>query len=351
MPRGCRSILVLTLACLAGAPAAKKPPTPPTLSEQATAGTKLSDDSATRLAASVQARVSDASADTSDDRAKLLGYYLGRRVANHDARVKQILWMIANHPADPITASNWCGIDTDDADAIKQATAAWEAAVKAHAAEPVVDGNAAWFFTSVDQSRAVELLKAAIDADPKNPVWLIRQADLDDRRGTDHPSDAAKFGGEALALRESAYALTKVPADRFAVLLKEPNDAMRAGDMIASKRLATQLLETADLFKSDPAYGQAVHVGHIVLGQIAASAGNLEKADDELAAAGKAPASKVIATEGPDLSLAQDLLSRGEKTAVRDYLDSCLHLWPAGGSRLRGWIAEIDDGKTPTLRK
>jgi hypothetical protein len=340
--------VMIGLLCVAAGPTSAPAPT---LLSVAAKGGRLSGDAVDRLSASVEQRERDNASDTSADRAKLLGYYLSRRADNRDARLKQVLWMIGHHTADPFTVSAYCSIDSDDADAVKSATAAWEAAIKANPTDPAVGANAALFFTATDPGRAADLLNAAITADPRNPAWRIRLADLDDRRAAAHAEAAARFSAEALQSRLTAYSLTQEPAARFEVLIKAPADAVRSGDMAAAKRLAAQLLATAQSFRSDPAYGQAVHLGHIALGKAAVAANDLATADDELAAAGHAPPSPGIAADGPDLSLAQDLLGRGEKTAVRDYLDACTAQWPGGGQRLHGWIAAIDDGQTPTMQK
>jgi hypothetical protein len=347
-PRLSAVAMMIGMLCAAAGPV---PAPAPSLSAVAATGGRLSGDAADRLSASVEQRDRDNTGDTSNDRAKLLGYYLSRRAASRDDRVKQILWMIAHHPADPVTASAYCSIDADDAEAGKNVTTAWEAAIKTAPADPAVAADAAAFFAGPDPARAAELLGTAITAQPRNPIWRIRLADLDDRRAAAHAATAAKFSAEALQSRLTAYSLTQEPAARFEVLIKAPADAVRSGDMAAAKRLAAQLLATAQSFKSDPAYGQAIHLGHIALGQAAADAKDLATADDELAAAGRAPPSPGVTADGPDLTLAQDLLARGEKSAVRDYLDACTTQWPGGGQRLRGWIAAIDDGQTPTMQK
>jgi hypothetical protein len=47
--------------------------------------------------------------------------------------------------------------------------------------------------------------------------------------------------------------------------------------------------------------------------------------------------------------LAKELLERGERDIVLQYLDNCLTLWPRGENVLQVWIDEIRNGKKPNF--
>ena len=50
---------------------------------------------------------------------------------------------------------------------------------------------------------------------------------------------------------------------------------------------------------------------------------------------------------GPNVSLAKDLLEKGERDVVIQYLGLCRKFWKLDRGRLDKWIHEIKDGKIP----
>jgi hypothetical protein len=47
--------------------------------------------------------------------------------------------------------------------------------------------------------------------------------------------------------------------------------------------------------------------------------------------------------------LADELLQKGERDAVRTYLEECLSIWTSGQDRLKSWIASIKAGEISRL--
>ena len=93
--------------------------------------------------------------------------------------------------------------------------------------------------------------------------------------------------------------------------------------------------------------GDAIHQGNIVLGRLALRKGDLEEAKRDLLAAGKTPGSSSLASTGPNLQLAKDLLDRGESAAVIQYLEECGAFWDANRGKLAEWIVLIKGGLKP----
>lgn len=100
-------------------------------------------------------------------------------------------------------------------------------------------------------------------------------------------------------------------------------------------------------FPSDWNYGNAVQDGNLVLGRIAVKEGRITQAKEHLIAAGNSPGSPQMNSFGPDLSLAKDLLAKGERDVVIQYLELCRRFWKLHEGRLDRWIREIGDGKVP----
>ncbi len=50
---------------------------------------------------------------------------------------------------------------------------------------------------------------------------------------------------------------------------------------------------------------------------------------------------------GPNVSLANDLLEKGERDTVVEYFEACKKFWKMDRGRLDDWIALVKDGETP----
>jgi hypothetical protein len=67
----------------------------------------------------------------------------------------------------------------------------------------------------------------------------------------------------------------------------------------------------------------------------------------QLIASGKTPGSPQLNSFGPGMSLALDLLRKGERAVVIDYLDLCAKFWSLGRSKIPAWKTQIEKGETP----
>ena len=93
--------------------------------------------------------------------------------------------------------------------------------------------------------------------------------------------------------------------------------------------------------------GDAVHQGNIVLGGLALRAGDIEEAKRRLIAAGRTPGSSNLASGGPNMQLAKDLLDRGEAATVVQYLEECGTFWDGNRGKLAEWIVLVKAGLKP----
>jgi tetratricopeptide (TPR) repeat protein len=338
----CASLVLIALVTISAAK--------PDLLSLARTGQQLTDDQAKKLQSDLAGKPDDAdlSEDKTEIQAQLLGYELSRKADLRSARLAGILWMIDHRTTDPITGSVYCQIDAvDNAEDYTKAKHAWDAQLTANPGSAAIAANAAAYYASSDFDAAVALLQQAIAIEPKNADWPERLARIYERRFRKLPDEAPRLAPLALQLRQSAYNLTNSHTHRFAVLVCMPQDAIAAGDLIAAKRYAHQLLGTAPKFKTSAVYGDAIYWGNLALGQIAFQSGRLDDAEDDLSNAGQSPGSEDLANTGPDFTLAKGLLARGERTPVHNYLLACKKLWPAGAQRLDAWLGTLDSGGTP----
>lgn len=115
-----------------------------------------------------------------------------------------------------------------------------------------------------------------------------------------------------------------------------------------ARKYAEQLLALSNANKNDDnIYGPGVYDSHIILGRLELLNGNSEKAIHHLLEAGKTPGHPTLASFGPDMSLAKELLEKGYKKPVIEFLTGCKRFWTYDEGKLENWIKEINEGKMP----
>ena len=112
-------------------------------------------------------------------------------------------------------------------------------------------------------------------------------------------------------------------------------------------QFATQLLKLAPSFKGNWNYGNAIQDANLVLGRIAVRDGRLEDAKNYLLESGKSQGSPQMDTFGPNMSLAKDLLEKGERDTVLQYFELCRKFWTMDNNKLNDWSKEVKAGKSP----
>jgi beta-lactamase regulating signal transducer with metallopeptidase domain len=130
-------------------------------------------------------------------------------------------------------------------------------------------------------------------------------------------------------------------------------DRMELGRQQA-KRFAEDALALAPRYRGHPKYGTAIYLANMTLGTLALRDGDTEKAAQFLRKASRAPASEELAYSDGMVStfrwhLAADLLKRGERSAVLDFLDRMAEIRVVERIDLRQAAAEIRQGRTPRL--
>ena len=135
---------------------------------------------------------------------------------------------------------------------------------------------------------------------------------------------------------ERFYALNDAAKESF--VLEKTEDA---------RTYANELLTLLPKFPNDWNYGNAVHDANMVLGRIALKEGRLDDAKRHLLEAGKSPGSPQMDTFGPNMSLAKDLLEKGERDVVLEYFELCRKFWEMGQGDLDRWSRDVKAGKIP----
>jgi hypothetical protein len=96
-------------------------------------------------------------------------------------------------------------------------------------------------------------------------------------------------------------------------------------------------------------FGNAIQDTNIVFGRIAVQEGRIEDAKRYLIGAGNSPGSAVMDSFGPNMSLAKDLLEKGERDVVLEYFGLCRKFWSFGNDKLDAWSQDVKAGKIPNF--
>ena len=134
---------------------------------------------------------------------------------------------------------------------------------------------------------------------------------------------------------------------RFYALNRMAKAAFEAGAAAKAAAYAEELLAAAPQHPRDWNYGNALHDGHTVLGRLALRQGDIAKAREQLLDSARTPGSPQLRSVGPTMWLAKELLEKGEKDAVLEYLTLCRDFWATGALSLSTWSQEVREGRTP----
>jgi hypothetical protein len=133
----------------------------------------------------------------------------------------------------------------------------------------------------------------------------------------------------------------------WVALNRAAKESLNQGHDAEAKSLAEELERLAPQYAKDWNYGNAVQDFNIVLGRLALKAGDVEAAKKHLLAAGGSPGSPQMNSFGPNMTLARDLLAKGEKKVVLEYFDLCKKFWKLENGKLEEWRKDIEAGRVP----
>jgi len=281
---------------------------------------------------------------------KLLGYYQRPApVANNNneaTHTKHVLWIIQHHPECEVVGLPEGTVQQfRDATGYEMAKDAWLDAVKKHDDDARVLGNASQFFMFSDRKLSQELMEKAVKLQPNEARWadkLAHQYALADGSG-----NVEEKNQKALAQFERAQKLSSTPLERFYRLDDMARAAYAAGDLEKASSYANEVLALVKDHTGNWNCGNAINHGNIVLGRVALKNGDVKKACEFLLKAGETTGSPQLDSFGPNMSLAKDLLEKGEKETVLKYFEQCRSFWKLHSNKLDEWKSDIAAGKAP----
>ena len=129
----------------------------------------------------------------------------------------------------------------------------------------------------------------------------------------------------------------------------EAKKSLLDGNIESARAIGDRLVSFTAGHERDWNYGNSIHFGNIILGKIAIRVGDVEGAKQFLKKAGLTPGSPSLNSFGPSMSLANDLLKKGELEAVLNYFDACRTFWTSspGVSSLDNWTIDVKNHKIP----
>ncbi len=142
-------------------------------------------------------------------------------------------------------------------------------------------------------------------------------------------------------------ATAKTEEQRFYALDSAAKESFVAGNYSAAGQYARELQALLPKYKKDWNYGNAIQDANLVLGRLALLNGKLAEAKQYLIAAGKSPGSPQMDSFGPNMSLANDLLAKGEQQVVLEYFQLCRKFWKFHEEKLDQWSKEVESGSIP----
>ena len=133
----------------------------------------------------------------------------------------------------------------------------------------------------------------------------------------------------------------------FYMLTKSLQENFEAGNIAKVQSSIKELESLLPKFENNWNYGNAIHKMNLIEGRISLKEGKIEEAKKYLIAAGKTKGSPQLNSFGPNITLAKELLEKGETEVVIQYLDLCNNFWTSEFSNVDEWKKIIQKGEIP----
>jgi hypothetical protein len=125
-----------------------------------------------------------------------------------------------------------------------------------------------------------------------------------------------------------------------------------SGDYEKAGRYANELLRLShELFPAGKPDDDGIHKGNTVLGRLALRAGKIEEAKAYLLKSAGVTGSPALNSFGPNMTLAKELLEKGERDVVLEYFGLCAKFWEHGHEKLKTWSSQVEAGSIPNFRE
>jgi hypothetical protein len=209
------------------------------------------------------------------------------------------------------------------------------------------------YFPSEESYEAVEKLRRRV-TDSDTQETLVGQ--LADMRATLRGQltvavrrEWMKMGSLGSQMAQAKLRLANAePEHRLYLLQSLPRIAIEGGDLARAEAYARELLAIPDLSEKS---GDAVHCANYALGILALKRGDVAAAKQYMLSAAKTKGSARLSGVGPETGLAKELLARGEREAVLEYIEQCRSFWTREEGSIDRWQNTIRGGGIPNFHR
>jgi tetratricopeptide (TPR) repeat protein len=262
---------------------------------------------------------------------------------------QQVFWLIRKHPESVMNGANTMLLKRDDANAFEQGKTLWLEQIAAQPTNTVILGKAASYCLISDNQTAERLLRQAETLEPKNPHWPERIGFLYQLQAENSSGEIKRsLASKALTEYEAAAEISTNKSLQHSTSADLARTAFDAGEYDKARHYATLLLRRS-LNKNGESWTPSgdTHQAHLILGRLALRDGDMAQAEQHLLAMGRISDSPSLASFGPNMQLAKELLDKGDRRPVLAYLDEFVPLRKIDHHHLGLWKAQIQQGKTP----
>jgi tetratricopeptide (TPR) repeat protein len=281
------------------------------------------------------------------DHARLAAHYGADPFAEgvaKERRLERLMWLVEHCP----TKGQGFLLSVFEPEVPPKLLARWEEQVSAHPESADALGNLASLVEGGSPDRALALYESAEKLEPRNPRWPEKQSQL---LGLGYYAKIDETVYQRAYAKLARSVELRPPDARIDYEAQLAEAALKAGDPAAATKHASTVLAQLDQRPKDWNTGNLIYEANVTLGRIALQKGDVATAKRYLVAAAKTPGSPQLNTFGPDTTLAQELLDRGERDVVLEYIDLIEKFWEHDYGSLEVWRAQIRLGKTPRLSR
>lgn len=297
-----------------------------------------------------------------------------KTAATEKARVRHRLWFIQNRPElnDHNLLGTYSAIESEKGEYYTALKTEWIKQVGLHPENAVIRFNAAEFMERAEPGASIDLLLEGEKLHTSDYQFPRRLVLLYYRKAGKKTPVGMLLPGEppypAILLEKGERALVLIKKERSIERDRHREDLLEKLSQVAfelkkydrARAFAMELILDFGSDASSMSFEQATHTGNIVLGKISLAENDLAKAKEYLLVAIRAPLrSNYPWIRDMNMSLARELLAKGEKETVLEYLRLCqTSQEKINGEEkyhddeiktLKAWQEQIKAGKTPSF--